>query len=547
MQARRRACGEGGALSTGEISGGALLARCLASEAVKLVFGLPCPEHEPLLAALDGCRMRFVPARHEAAAVHMAEGVYTTSGQVAVVIGSVGPGSANLLSGVIAARHAGVPVLAITARGQDPLDGFRQAVKWSAPILAWERIPELVRSAFRELWLGRPGPVQLEVPLAVMHALGDARNTSLAASGQLRAAQPKPSEAQLEQAAQLLARAERPLVVAGVGVDRAFANAALVEIVELLACPVVTSMAGRAAVPLDHPNAISGFGPGADAVKREADVVLVVGSRLGDPDLPSDADRGEGARQALIQIDLDPRSLGASHRVALGIDGAARTALERLLGLLKARRVRRADANDLARYVDTERAWWAEQFAAIDRSPGRGIHPCRALQAIGRVFGPDAIYSVDGGHTSLWAHWSLPATRPRSYHARLELGMRGSGIPAALGAKLADPAREVVCVVGDCAAGFHFMEMQSAAREGLKLTAVVLVDAGAVRWDVVGEGLGCRGVYVDALDQLEPALQSARLAPGPTVVCLKTDREANLALPADLMWRNGLIYPGPGD
>src|SRR5947208_783661 len=183
-----------------ELNGGRLLARCLANEGVRFVFGLPSPEIDPLLAALDEHGMRLVPIRHEAAGAHMAEGLYKTTGQVAVVIGNPGPGSANLL-----------------------------------------------------------------------------------------------------------ASAARPLVIAGSGVDRAAANEALLAVVERLGCPVIASMAGRAVVPLDHPNAVYGLGAGGDLAKREADVVLVAGSRLGNLDLPYDKYWGDPATQRVVQIDIDPR------------------------------------------------------------------------------------------------------------------------------------------------------------------------------------------------------------------------------------------------
>src|SRR5512145_2455834 len=171
-----------------DLNGGALLARCLANEGVRFVFGLPCPEVDPLLAALEPNGIRFVPFRHEAAGAHMAEGLYKTTGQVAAVIGNPGPGSANLLAGVITARHEGVPLLAITSQhrlgivypsppstfqGQDQLDVFKPAVKWGGPILSWERIPEVIRLAFREMWSGRPGPVHVELPAPVLYATGD--------------------------------------------------------------------------------------------------------------------------------------------------------------------------------------------------------------------------------------------------------------------------------------------------------------------------------------------------------------------------------------
>ena len=131
------------------ITGGELLARALANEGVRFVFGLPCPEIDPFLVTLEAHQIRFVPVRHEAAAVHMAEGLYKTTGQVAAVLGNPGPGSANLIPGLVTARHEGVPVIALTSQhragivypatpatfqGQDQLDLFRPAVKWGAPV-----------------------------------------------------------------------------------------------------------------------------------------------------------------------------------------------------------------------------------------------------------------------------------------------------------------------------------------------------------------------------------------------------------------------------
>ena len=564
-----------------EITGGELLVRCLANEGVKLIFGLPCPEVDPILAKLDDYNVRLVPIRHEAAAVHMAEGVYKTSGQVAAVLGNPGPGSANLLPGVITARHDGVPVVVITAQhrldivypsppstfqGQDQIDVFKPAVKWGAPVFSWGRIPEIVRMAFREMWTGRPGPVHLEIPMPVVYATGDDTNVPILPPEQYRPPQPQPSETQLEEAAHLLAGAEHPLVISGSGVDCVGANAALLELVQLLNCPVMSSMAGRSTVPCDHPNHIYGFGQGGDTVRKEADVVLVAGSRVGNLDLPYDKYWGNSTRQKIIQIDIDPRNMGVTRPLRLGIVADVKATLEGLVRRIRARNLQPRDGTDLARYRQVAQAWWDAQFQMLKSWDGPGIHPAQAVKAVGKVFGKDAIYCADGGNTSLWAHWFLPATGPRSYHGILELGMLGVGIPYAVGAKLAMPTREVVCVSGDGAAGFNFMEMQSAAREHLKITTVVFAEGswtmeepnermffgktfgtemGTVRWDRVGEGLGCRGEYVERLEDLVPALQRAKEAKGPTVVCVKTDRDANLAVPQELLMRFVEVYQGP--
>jgi acetolactate synthase-1/2/3 large subunit len=565
----------------GDISGGELLARCLAAEGVQLVFGLPCPEVDPLLAALDGHGMRFVPVRHEAAGAHMAEGVYKTTGRVAAVLGNPGPGSANLIPGVITARHEGVPLVAITSQhrleivypsppstfqGQDQLDVFAAAVKWGAPILSWARIPEVTRLAFREMWTGRPGPVQLEIPAPILYEENDEAAVRVLPPEAYRATAPQPSEAQLERAAELLATAEHPLVVAGSGVDRAAANEALYRLVELLDCPVIPTMAGRAVVPRDHRHYVYGYGAGGDLARREADVVLAVGTRLGNLDLPYDKYWGDPARQQLVQIDVDPRHLGVTRPLSIGVVADARSALEGLVRVLEKCGVRREAREDLERYRAADRTWYEEQFRVIEEWSGEGLHPASAMQAIGRAFGREAIYVTDGGNTSLWAHWCLPPTLPRSYLNILELGMLGTGIPSALGAVLANPGRRVVCVTGDGAAGFNFMEMQSAAREGLPLVTIVFAegswtmeepnerlrygrtfgtDQGTIRWDAVGEGLGCLGFYAETRDALDDVLARAAAADGPAVVCLRTDRAANLATPPDPLLRFVEVYQGP--
>jgi len=333
-----------------DITGGELLVRCLANEGVKFVFGLPCPELDPILAALGEQGIRFVPVRHEAAGVHMAEGLYKTSGQVALVLGNPGPGSANLLPGVITARHEGVPVLVVTAQhrlgivypsppstfqGQDQLDVFRSAAKWGGPIFTWDRIPDVVRMACREMWTGRPGPVHLEIPNPVLYATGDPATAAIYPPERYRAGAPQASEAQLRAAADLLAGAERPVVVSGSGVDRGGANIALLRLVELLACPLISTMAGRSTVPVDHPQYLNGYGPGADAARQEADVLLVAGSRMGNLDLPYDKYWGDPARAQLIQIDLDARNMGVSRPLTLAIVADAKATLEGLVRLLE--------------------------------------------------------------------------------------------------------------------------------------------------------------------------------------------------------------------
>ena len=564
-----------------EITGGELFARSLQAEGIEFLFGLPSPEIDPLLAQLEAHGIRLVPVRHEAAGVHMAEGLYKTTGKVAAVLGNPGPGSANLLPGVITALHEGVPVLAITSQhrlgivyptppstfqGQDQLDLFRPAVKWGGPVFEWTRIPEVLRLAFREMWNGRPGPVHVELPAPILYATGEEKSAPVIPPSSYRVGGPQPSGAQLDEAAGLLAGARRPVLIAGSGVDRADASAAVLEIAELLGGPAISSMAGRASVPADHPNYVFGFGPAGDQARSEADVLLVAGSRMGNLDVPYDKYWGDPGGQRLIQIDIDPRNFGVTRPLTLGILADARLALEGIVERLRAMDLPARDATDLARYRELDQRVRMQQAAPILEWQGPGIHPAHAIGAIGAVFGSDAVYTVDGGNTSLWAYNVLAPTRPRSYHSILELGMLGTGIPSAIGAKLGAPDREVVCITGDGAAGFNFMEMQTAARERLAITVIVCAEGawtmeelnelqtygttfgtaqGEIRWDVVAQGLGCHGEYVARIEDLDPALRRAREHDGPSLICLRTDHHANLSIPAEMTARFFEVYGGP--
>ena len=563
-----------------DLNGGALLARCLANEGVRFVFGLPSPEIDPLLAALEEHGIRLVPFRHESAGAHMAEGLYKTTGQVAVVIGNPGPGSANLVGGVITARHEGVPMIAITSQhrlglvypslpstfqGQDQLDVFKPVVKWGGPIFSWDRIPDVVRVAFREMWTGRPGPVHIELPAPVLYATGDESTVRVQPPAAYRAPLPEASDTRIAEVADLLASAARPLVIAGSGVDRAGADQALLALVDRLGCPILTSMAGRAVVPHDHPHASTASAPVATSAKREADVVLVVGSRLGNLDLPYDKYWGDPATQRVIQIDVDPRHLGVTRPLALGIVADVKQALETLVTALATRpRPNRLASSRTA--VEAADEWWRKQMHAAESWKGPGLHPAHVVQAIGRAFGRDAIYVTDGGFTSLWAYWFLPPTRPRSYleHSRA----RHAGDRHALGA--GGEARQPRARGGVCHRGrrrripLHGDAVRRA--RGCKITTIVFAEGswcmeipnelmlygknfgtemGTVRWDMVAQGLGCKGLYAETLPEVEAALGEARESSGPVVICVRTDRAANLGVAPDPGMRFAEVYQGP--
>jgi acetolactate synthase-1/2/3 large subunit len=563
------------------INGGELFVKSMAAEGIRFLFGLPSPTVDPILANLEENGIRFVPIHHESAALHMAEGLYKTTGQASAVIANPGPGSANLIPGVITARHEGVPVLVITSQhrlgvvypsppttfqGQDQIDAFKAAVKWGGPIFQWDRTAEVMRLAFREMWNGRPGPVQVDIPAPILYEEGEQSAAPVRPPSAYRASQPQASTAQIEQAVELLTAAERPVVIPGAGADHCDAHDEVARIAEMLGCPVVPTMAGRATIRMDHPNYVFGFGEAGITARREADVILVAGSRLGNLDLPYDKYWGDGDGCSLIQIDTDYANVGVSRPITLGIISDAKVALAGIAEGLKTRGVEPKGREDLDRYQQLDREWHEAQFGVVEGWDGPGIHPGQAIEKVGEVFGDQAIYTVDGGNTAIWAYSLLPSTPPRSYHSILELGMLGTGIPSAIGAKFGEPDRDVVCVTGDGAAGFNIMEMQTAVHQGTKVTTVVLAEGnwtmeepnqlalygrtfgteiGPVRWDRIADGLGCHGEYVESLEEIAPAMERARESDLPAVVAIHTDADANRAIPAEMVGRFFEVYQGP--
>jgi len=565
-----------------EISGGELLVRCFLKEGCKRIFGITDAGYHTMMGAAAANGIRWVGPRHESAAVHMAEGVFKTTGEVPVVASGAGPGTANVIPGIICAREEGVPVIAITAQrrveviyparsgvyqGLDQFDIFKPITKWNAAVHSWDRIPEVVETAYREALAGRPGPVAIDVPDTIMYETGDEDSVKILEPSQYRAPNPEPSEREIEEIAKLLAGAENPVVMGGTGVLNSGGTGALLELVELLNCPALTSMAARSVFPNDHPNFLFGLKMGGLTARKEADVVLVAGSRLGELDLPFDKYWGPPESQKVIQIDTDPGNIGVNRPIYLGVVADAAATLEGLAARLKEMGVKPASGEAVKKYAAIDEQEWKALTAPIEEWCGERMHPAKSVQVARSVFPPDAINVGDGGNTSLYNAFFTPFTVPRTSLGIFEFGHLGTGIPYAIGAKLANPDREVYVITGDGAAGFNFMELETALREDAKITVIVhaeeswcmeeiaqMVVLGGpentiacaqspVRWDKIAEAIGCHGEYVEKLDDLEGALLRARESALPAVVCVKTDRQCNLIPPAADRFME--VYEGP--
>ena len=564
-----------------EMTGGELLLRCLKEEGVHELFGVLDGSFNPFLARLDDYGMRFINPRHEAAAVHMAEAYARIRGEPAVVIGGIGPGAANMVSGVVTAYAEGSPLIVLTSQRRrniiypdrggsfqnvDLLGLYGPVTKWSAGVREWRRLPELLRRAFREATSGRPGPVYLEIPEDVTRGMGDPATVDIWSPSQYRGGRVAAGDpALIAQAAELLASAERPLLHAGAGVSWAGASDEFLALAEHLAAAMTTSLSARGVVPEDHDRYFHPLNRDAlETARTKADVVLVVGGRLGELDNWGRAPSwGAPAEQKVIQVDVEPTSIGLNRPVDLGIVGDARAVLAALLAETRNLCQPKAEHDGFERYRALTREWQDQAAVTLNVEEGQ-ISPGATVQVVREYFPRDAITVMDGGNTSLWTATFNPILAPRSYLYTAKFGHLGTGLPYALGAKFAAPERPVYLISGDGAMGFNIQELETARRYELPVTVIVSCDRGwgmerssqlfaqigglvecdlypETRYDLVAQAFGCYGEKVEELDQLRPALERATASGKPALLQVMVDPMNNLA-PPGLLTFGSMVY-----
>ena len=570
--------------------GADLLVKCLIREGVQFVFGIPGGQLCPLLDAVrrlgPEAGLQFVMTRHEQAAAHMADAYARVTGRPAVCLGTVGPGAADLVPGVYAAWADSIPMIVLTAQNQtwksypergsmqslDQVGLFAPVTKWGARVTHWQRIPELVQRAFRAATSGRPRPVHLDLHVDVLVATGDEASLPLPvdAPERYRAVQPPVAPPELiEKAARMLVEAERPLIHPGGGALRSGAWDEVRGLAEYLSAPVTTSQGACGVLPEDHPLCLIAGGYGALGAQAAADVVLLVGGRLGDVDFWGQPPYwGEPGAQRLIQVDIDPESIGLNRPVDLALVGDARATLRALLEEVRRLTPPKPERPELAEYRATQDAWLAqfEAQAASDRAP---IHPLRLIRDVRAFFPREAITIVDGGNINVWAHYLNRVYEPRSFLWAADSGQLGTGLPYAIGAKLACPERPVYAICGDGAFGLNIQELETAARLQVPVVVVVAndrqwgmikgaqlaaydgayigVDLRDVRYDLVAQAMGCYGERVERPQEITPALERAMASGRPAVVDVVIDAQANLTPPdlenLDAVWMEGCELP----
>jgi acetolactate synthase-1/2/3 large subunit len=456
----------------GEITGGELILKYLAQEKVSHIFGVPDFAYNPILGKLDKYGIRFVTPRHEAAAAHMADAFYRASGQVAATLSGAGPGTANLLSAFVTAYAEGIPIIGITAQRRqkvcypekggtfqytDQVGLFSHVTKWNAYVPDVERIPEYMQKAFREALSGRPGPVQLDVPDDVIYATVEEEDFRLATPERYRMNKRLPGDPELvSRAAKLLAEAKLPLLHLGGGIRHSWAHREALALSDFLGAPMSISPAAKGFIPSDHPLSFNVLSEANIEVRKTADVVLVVGSQMGDLEFYCQPpDWGDFAAQKFIQVDIDPSILGRGRDVDIAILGDAKEVLADLLTELKAVTKKREMGKEVERLKEINRKWREEMIAAAEKAPSSPVHPGKLALEVRDFFPRDALMAMDGGNTSLYSMIYHDCYEPGAFFWTSKFGHLGTGIPYIMGAKLARPDKLAYVITGDSSAGFN--------------------------------------------------------------------------------------------
>ena len=517
------------------VDGGELFVRALAREGVTHLFGLPGGHINPIWWAAPRHDITIVDTRHEAAAAYAAEGFALATGHVGVCAVTAAPGVTNALTGITTANHNGTPMVVLAGAAStrsadsgevetlDQLSIVRPVTKWARRIDHLDRIPEYVTAAFKEAVTGRPGPVYLEIAIDLVHThVDDADIVFPEPIGRAQRAMGA-APALVEQAAALLAGAQRPAIVAGSGVWWSGAADELRALAER-GIPVATRRQGRGTLPDDHPLCV---GRDWQNLVFQADVLLVVGTQL-------DYFFGFGSfphLDALIQIDVHPGELGRNRvPVTVPILGDARVALAALGDL-----VPHLATDDWVARIQAHYAELATRRAELEASDSVPLHPFRLCAEVSARLERDATVVGDASNTLMFVDAAIPAYLPGRNPAMSTLGTIGHGIGYAIGAAAARPGSQVVWMVGDGSFGFHAMELDTAARHGMPIVAIVMNNQG---WSAAWVPLGVRhyermaaafdgeGFFVERPEELGPALDRAFASSAPSIVNVMLDPAA---------------------
>ena len=537
-----------------KLSGADILWSCLREQGVDTVFGYPGGAILPAYDRLLDHPIRHVLVRHEQSATHMADGYARVSGRVGVALATSGPGATNLVTGIATAMMDSTPMVCIT--GQVPAallgsDAFQETditgitlpiTKHNYLVQRAADIAPVLRDAFRVATSGRMGPVLVDITKNAQQELAEwAPLSGPAATGFARTE--GFSVDALEHATALLARAERPVILAGHGLLKSGATAELLQLAELAHLPVAVTLLGIGALPAAHPLNLGMMGmhgePWVNEAIQDADLLIALGMRFDDRVTGQLALYAPRAKK--IHIDIDPAELHKNVRADAAIAGDLRTVLRAWLPQVQSAR------HDpwLARIRSFAGGPTVRDLAGID-DPGP-LQAAQVIHDIWRATDGRAIVVTDVGQHQMWAAQYYRVAEPNTWVTSGGLGTMGFALPAAIGARLARPDREVWAIVGDGGFQMTQAELTTLMQEGLKINIAIINNGflGMVRqWQQffhdrrysstplrspdfvkIADAHGVTGLSAATRAEAYDAIQQARHAAGPVLIDFRVQQE----------------------
>ena len=539
-----------------QMRAGQAVVEALRAEDVTYVFGLVGHTINSILTEMYGrTDIKFLDSRHEEGAAFMAYGYSRASGRPAVCMTTAGPAATNLATGIALAFKGHAPVIAITGdvasahanrdgfQSLDLVSLFKPITKLSVQVNKAERIPELLRHAFRTALTGRQGPVFLDIPqdLLESHAV-DAevlspeayRAVDMRVGGDLQA---------VRKAATILAQAERPLLLAGGGVIDAEASDETVELAELLDMAMVPSYGHHDVVPNSHrlyagPLGMRGS-PEAGEIMSRVDVILALGSRFNQT--TTGWNYSVISPQArIIQVNIEPEEVGRNYPVAAGIVGDAKAVARQLLEALRGQFPEGKPNPEWRAEVEAAAVRRQARLRAEANLAGDPMMPQRVYPELAKALPRDCMVTIDAGVAAGLSYDRIHFEEPRTMFNYAQQGGLGMGFCVGLGTKLGRPDRPAVSIQGDGGFLYACQELNTAVRHGIPVVSIVLnnncqgaekaiqtrqfdrryigVDLINPRFDKLAEVYGARGYYVTRPEEIADAVGEALALDGPSVI-----------------------------
>lgn len=534
------------------------------AEGINTLFGIPDPNFVHMFHAAEERGWSVVAPHHEEAAGMMAEAVSRMTGKPGLAIGTLGPGLANLAGAIQCAKVENSPVIFLggqrariteqrVRRGriqfvkQAPM--IEASVKYSASIEYADQTDEIIRHALRIAQTGTPGPCYVEYPSHVIQEELDVPDAL--APEAYRLVNQGASAQNIEKAVELIRKAQQPILLVGHAVHTSRAGESVEALAKLMNCPVIQTSGGTSFIRgLEDRTFPYGFSPSAVDAVVKSDLVLSIGTELGEP-----VHYGKGrhwlaneANRKWISVELDPTAIGVNRRIDVPLVGDLRAIVPQLTDALKGSP--RQPTAELAKWVSDEATRLTE--LAEGAPSGTPVHTARFVVEATKAFPEDGIMVRDGGATVIF-QWTYSQAKPHDVIWNQNFGHIGTGLPYAVGASVADGGkRPVMLLTSDSSFMFQIAELETAQRLGLPLVCVVGVDnqwglevgvykrtfgqgsletgvhwSKEVRFDKIAEGFGCYGEYVEDPAEIGPAIARAYASGKVGVIHVPIDPKVN--------------------